>query len=73
MFPGGASVATNQEFISIKEPKLNVVNNYIMTCNMISSVDYSIPSDILFTIPLRVGLGKLMSITRFLAVSYLLI
>ena len=62
-FPSGSSVATNQEFISTKEPKLNVVDNYIMTCNMISNVDYSIPSNILFTIPLTVGLGKLMSIT----------
>ena len=62
-FPSGSSVSTNQEFISTKEPKLNVVDNYIMTCNMISNVDYSIPSNILFTIPLTVGLGKLMSIT----------
>ena len=62
-FPSGSSVSTNQEFISTKEPKLNVVDNYIMTCNMISNVDYSIPSNILFTIPLTVGLGRLMSIT----------
>ena len=62
-FPSGSSVATNQEFISTKVPKLNVVDNYIMTCNMISNVDYSIPSSILFTIPLTVGLGKLMSVT----------
>ena len=42
---------------------MNVVDNYIMTCNMISNVDYSIPSNILFTIPLTVSLGKFMSIT----------
>ena len=34
-FPSGSSVATNQEFISAKESKLNAVDNYIMTCNMI--------------------------------------
>ena len=62
-YPSGSSVATNQEFISTKEPKLNVVDNYIMTCNMISNVDYSIPSNILFTIPLTVGLGSLISVT----------
>ena len=62
-YPTDASVATNQEFISTLEPKLNVVDNYIMTCNMISNVDYSIPSNILFTIPLTVGLGSLISVT----------
>ena len=62
-YPTGARVATNQEFISTLEPKLNVVDNYIMTCNMISNVDYSIPSNILFTIPLTVGLGSLISVT----------
>ena len=30
---------------------------------MISNVDYSIPSDILFTIPLTQGLGSLINIT----------
>ena len=40
-----------------------MVDNYIMTCNMISNVDYSIPSNILFTIPLTVGLGSLISVT----------
>ena len=62
-YPTGASVATNQEFISSLVPKLNVVDNYIVTCNMISNVDYSIPSNILFTIPLTVGLGSLISVT----------
>lgn len=66
-FEGGtypsAVQTTNQEFISTKSPKLNVVDNYVMTCNMISNVDYSIPSDILFTIPLTAGLGSLISIT----------
>ena len=62
-YPTGSSVATNQEFISTLVPKLNVVDNYIMTCNMISNVDYSIPSNILFTIPLTVGLGSLISVT----------
>lgn len=66
-FEGGtypsAVQTTNQEFISTKSPKLNVVDNYVMTCNMISNVDYSIPSNILFTIPLTAGLGSLISIT----------
>jgi hypothetical protein len=54
---------SNQEFLSTKSPKLNVIDNYVMTCNMISNVDYSIPSDILFTIPLTAGLGSLINIT----------
>ena len=62
-YPTAGNVATNQEFISTLVPKLNVVDNYIMTCNMISNVDYSIPSNILYTIPLTVGLGSLISVT----------
>ena len=54
---------SNQEFLSTKSPKLNVVDNYVMTCNMISNADYSIPSDILFTIPLTAGIGSLINVT----------
>ena len=52
--------ATNQSKISTQSPIISPVNSYVLTCNMINS-RYSIPSNVLFSLPLNGSLGQLIS------------
>lgn len=52
--------ATTQSILSTKTPNISPVDSYILTCNLINS-RYSIPSNVLYTIPLTGGLGTLIT------------
>lgn len=45
-------------------PKVNSINSIVLGCNLINS-DYSIPSNIFFTIPLSQSFGNLITISPF--------
>jgi hypothetical protein len=51
--------STNIQYLSIQTPVISPVDSLILTCNLISS-KYSIPSNILFTIPISSSLGSLI-------------
>ena len=52
--------ATNQSIVSTKTPNISPVDSYILTCNLINS-RYSIPSNVLFSLPLSGSIGTLIS------------
>ena len=45
-------------------PKLNTINSLVLCCNLINS-EYSIPSDVFFTIPLNANFGNLICVNPF--------
>ncbi len=45
-------------------PKLNTINSLVLCCNLINS-EYSIPSDVFFTIPLNATFGNLICVSPF--------
>ena len=45
-------------------PKLNTINSLVLCCNLINS-EYSIPSDVFFTIPLNASFGNLICVNPF--------
>jgi len=51
---------TNQSIVSTKTPNISPVDSYILTCNLINS-KYSIPSNVLFSLPLTGSIGTLIS------------
>jgi hypothetical protein len=51
--------STNIQYLSIQTPVISPVDSLILTCNLISS-KYSIPSNILFTVPISSSLGSLI-------------
>ena len=56
-----ATVQTsNQSIVSTKTPNISPVDSYILTCNLINS-KYSIPSNVLFSLPLTGSIGTLIS------------
>ena len=50
---------TNQSIVSTKTPNISPVDSYILTCNLINS-KYSIPSNVLFSLPLSGSIGTLL-------------
>ena len=51
--------STNQSIVSTKTPNISPVDSYIITCNMINS-KYSIPCNVLFSLPLSGSIGTLI-------------
>ena len=45
-------------------PKLNTINSLVLCCNLINS-EYSIPSDVFFSIPLNASFGNLICVNPF--------
>ena len=50
---------TNQSIVSTKTPNISPVDSYILTCNLINS-KYSIPSNVLVSMPLNGSIGTLL-------------
>jgi hypothetical protein len=50
---------TNQSIVSKKTPNISPVDSYILTCNLINS-KYSIPSNVLVSMPLNGSIGTLL-------------
>lgn len=50
---------TNQSIVSTKTPNISPVDSYILTCNLINS-KYSIPSNVLVSLPLNGSIGTLL-------------
>ena len=50
---------TNQSIDSTKTPNISPVDSYILTCNLINS-KYSIPSNVLVSLPLNGAIGTLL-------------
>jgi hypothetical protein len=53
--------STNVQFLSTQTPVISPVDSLILTCNLISS-KYSIPSNVLFTVPISSALGSLINV-----------
>lgn len=53
--------STNVQYLSTSTPKISPVDSIILTCNLINS-KYSIPSNILFTVPISSSLGSLINV-----------
>jgi hypothetical protein len=59
-YPQTAS-STNIQFLSTQTPKISPVDSLILTCNLVNS-KYSIPSNVLFTVPISSSLGSLINV-----------
>jgi hypothetical protein len=55
------STSTNVQYLSTQTPVISPVDSLILTCNLISS-KYSIPSNVLFTVPISSALGSLINV-----------
>jgi hypothetical protein len=53
--------STNIQYLSTQTPVISPVDSLILTCNLINS-KYSIPSNILFTVPISSALGSLIQV-----------
>jgi hypothetical protein len=53
--------STNVQYLSTSTPVISPVDSLILTCNLINS-KYSIPSNILFTVPITSALGTIIQI-----------
>ena len=51
---------SNQSIVSTKTPNISPIDSYVITCNMINS-KYSIPSNVLFSLPLSGSIGTLIT------------
>jgi hypothetical protein len=60
-YPASAQ-STTYSALSTLTPIISPVNSYIMCCNLVNS-RYSIPNNVLFSIPVTTGLGGLISLT----------
>jgi hypothetical protein len=49
------------EFLNTQTPKISPVDSLILTCNLVNS-KYSIPSNVLFSIPISSSLGSLINV-----------
>lgn len=58
-FPS-AIQTTNQSIVSTKTPNISPIDSYTLTCNLINS-KYSIPSNVLFSLPLSGSIGTLIT------------
>ena len=52
--------STNQSIVSTKTPNISPIDSYTLTCNLINS-KYSIPSNVLFSLPLSGSIGTLIT------------
>jgi hypothetical protein len=59
-YPSSPS-SSNIQFLSTQTPVLSPVDSLILCCNLISS-NYSIPSNVFFTVPLSSSLGTLITV-----------
>jgi hypothetical protein len=57
----GKNQYTNIQYLSTQTPVISPVDSLILTCNLINS-KYSIPSNILFTVPISSALGSLIQV-----------
>ena len=57
----GTNQSTNIQYLSTQTPVISPVDSLILTCNLINS-KYSIPSNILFTVPISSALGSLIQV-----------
>jgi hypothetical protein len=55
----GTNQYTNIQYLSSQTPVISPVDSLILTCNLINS-KFSIPSNILFTVPISSALGSLI-------------
>jgi hypothetical protein len=55
------ATSTNIQFLSTSTPKISPVDSLILTCNLVNS-KYSIPSNVLFTVPISSSLGSLINV-----------
>jgi hypothetical protein len=53
--------STNVQFLSTQTPVISPIDSLILTCNLVSS-KYSIPSNVLFTVPISSALGSLINV-----------
>lgn len=53
---------TTQTFLSTSVPIISPIDSYILTCNLINS-PLSSPNNVLFSLPLTVGLGSLVTLS----------
>jgi hypothetical protein len=53
--------SNNIQFLSSQTPKISPVDSLILTCNLVNS-KYSIPSNVLFTVPISSSLGSLINV-----------
>ena len=59
--PSTSTVTTAQQFISTITPTISPVDSYVLTCNLLNS-RLTIPTDVLYAVPISVSLGNLISI-----------
>ena len=52
--------STNQSIVSTKTPNISPIDSYTLTCNLVNS-KYSIPSNVLFSLPLSGSIGTLIT------------
>jgi hypothetical protein len=57
----GKNQYTNIQYLSTQTPVISPTDSLILTCNLINS-KYSIPSNILFTVPISSALGSLIQV-----------
>ena len=55
--------STNQSIVSTKTPNISPVDSYVLTCSLINN-KFSIPSNVLFSLPLSGSIGTLISQTH---------
>jgi len=53
--------STAQQYVSVITPIIAPVDSYIITCNLINN-PYSVPNNILYSLPISVSLGQLISV-----------
>jgi hypothetical protein len=61
ILPTSVNLSDNATFLSNISPIVNPINSYLITCNLISS-KFTIPSNILYSIPLNSSIGQMISI-----------
>jgi hypothetical protein len=53
--------STNVQYLSTSTPVISPVDSLILTCNLINS-KYSVPNNILFTVPITTSLGTIIQV-----------
>jgi hypothetical protein len=60
-YPLVSPQSTNIQILSTQTPVISPVDSLILTCNLINS-KYSVPNNILFTIPITVSIGSIIQV-----------
>jgi hypothetical protein len=60
-YPLASPQSTNIQILSTQTPVISPVDSLILTCNLISS-KYSVPNNILFTVPITVSVGSIIQV-----------